>query len=46
LGTLYATTGQAEQARVELSTAREMYRKMEMLFWLPQVETVLTQVEG
>jgi hypothetical protein len=45
-GTLYATTGQAEQARVELSTAREMYRTMEMSFWLPQVETVLAQVEA
>src|SRR4029453_3100875 len=38
LGTLYATTGQREQARVELSMAIEMYRGMEMVFWLPETE--------
>jgi class 3 adenylate cyclase/tetratricopeptide (TPR) repeat protein len=46
LGTLYATTGQPEQARTELSTAIEMYRYMDMTFWLPQAETVMAQVEG
>jgi tetratricopeptide (TPR) repeat protein len=46
LGTLYAATGQREQARTELSTAIEMYRDMEMTFWLPQTEAVLAQVEG
>ena len=46
LGTLYATTGQREQARTELSTAIEMYRSMEMTFWLPQTEAALAQVEG
>ena len=35
LGTLYATTGQYEQARAELSTAIELYHAMEMQFWLP-----------
>jgi tetratricopeptide (TPR) repeat protein len=45
LGTLYAPTGQREQARAELSTAIEMYRAMEMTFWLPQAEVALTQVE-
>ena len=45
LGTLYAATGQAEQARVELSTAMEMYRAMEMTFWLPETEAALAQVE-
>jgi hypothetical protein len=44
LGTLYATRGQQEQARAELSIAMEMYRTMEMTFWLPQVEAVLAQV--
>jgi class 3 adenylate cyclase/tetratricopeptide (TPR) repeat protein len=44
LGTLYRQTGQAEQARAELSTAIEMYRDMEMTFWLPQAEVALTQV--
>src|SRR5215813_14326387 len=46
LGTLYAATGQQEQARTELSTAIEMYRSMEMTFWLPQTEATLAQVEG
>jgi len=41
LGMLYTKTGQQEQARAELSTAMEMYRTMEMTFWLPQVEVVL-----
>src|SRR5262249_58065694 len=46
LGPLYAATGQREQARTALSTAIEMYRAMDMTFWLPQTEAVLTQVEG
>jgi class 3 adenylate cyclase/tetratricopeptide (TPR) repeat protein len=46
LGTLYAQTGQREQARTELSTAMEMYRTMDMTFWLPQTEAALAQVEG
>ena len=46
LGTLYVTTGQVEQARIELSTAIEMYRAMAMTFWLPQAEAALVQVEG
>jgi class 3 adenylate cyclase/tetratricopeptide (TPR) repeat protein len=45
LGTLYATTDQREQARAALSTAIEMYRAMEMTFWLPQTEAGLAQVE-
>ena len=46
LGTLYAATGQREQARTALSTAIEMYTSMEMTFWLPQTEAALAQVEG
>jgi hypothetical protein len=46
LGTLYATTRQREQARAELDTAIELYRAMEMTFWLPQAEATLAQVEG
>ncbi len=46
LGTLYSQTGQAEQARAELSTAIDMYRDMEMTFWLPETEAALAQVEG
>jgi tetratricopeptide (TPR) repeat protein len=44
LGTLYAATGQREQARAELSAAIEMYRDMDMAFWLPQAEAALAQV--
>jgi tetratricopeptide (TPR) repeat protein len=44
LGTLYATTGQRAQARAALSTAIEMYRAMDMTFWLPQAEAALAQV--
>jgi tetratricopeptide (TPR) repeat protein len=46
LGTLYATAGQRKQARAALSTAVEMYRAMDMTFWLPQTEMALAQVEG
>jgi tetratricopeptide (TPR) repeat protein len=46
LGTLYATTGQREQAHAELSAAIELYRAMEMTFWSPQAEAALVQVEG
>jgi tetratricopeptide (TPR) repeat protein len=41
LGTLYAATGQREQARTELATAIDLYRAMEMTFWLPQAEAAL-----
>jgi tetratricopeptide (TPR) repeat protein len=44
LGTLYSTTGRAEQARMALSTAIELYRAMDMTFWLPQAEAALAQV--
>jgi len=46
LGTLYRQTGQLEQARADLSTAIEMYRGMEMMFWLPETEAALAAVEG
>jgi class 3 adenylate cyclase/tetratricopeptide (TPR) repeat protein len=45
LGTLYATIGQPEHARAELSMAIELYRAMDMTFWLPQTEAALAQVE-
>src|SRR5262249_55542701 len=44
LGTLYAKSGQPEQARVELSTALARYSAMTMTFWLPQAEAALAQV--
>ena len=46
LGTLYSQTGQAEQARAELSTAIDIYRDMEMTFWLPETEAALEEVKG
>jgi tetratricopeptide (TPR) repeat protein len=46
LGTLYATTGQREQACAELSTTIDLYQAMEMTFWLPETEAALAQVEG
>jgi tetratricopeptide (TPR) repeat protein len=44
LGPLYAQSGQREEARAALITAIEMYRAMDMTFWLPQAETALAQV--
>lgn len=44
LGTLYATTGRREQARVALSTAIDLYRAMAMTLWLPQAESALAQM--
>ena len=41
---LYCQTGQSEQARAELSAAFEMYRDMEMMFWLPETEVALAQL--
>ena len=46
LGALYAKTGRQEQARAALATAIELYRAMDMVFWLPQAEAALAQVEG
>lgn len=41
LGTLYATIGRRKQAHTELSTARALYRGMDMTCWLPQAEAAL-----
>jgi tetratricopeptide (TPR) repeat protein len=46
LGTLYAKIGHQEQARADLSIAIELYKAMDMTFWLPQAEAALAQVEG
>jgi len=45
LGTLYATVGRRAEARTTLTTAIELYRAMDMTFWLPQAEAALAQVE-
>ena len=46
LGTLYAATGQWEQARAALAAAIALYRAMGMTFWLPQAEAALARVGG
>jgi tetratricopeptide (TPR) repeat protein len=46
LGWLFGQTGRREAARAALSTAIDLYRAMDMTFWLPQAEAVLGQVEG
>ena len=44
LGALYANLGRPEQARPELTAAIDLYRAMQMPFWLPQAEAALVQV--
>ena len=44
LGMLHGALGQQEKARRELSTAIEMYRTMDMTFWLPQAEAAMARV--
>jgi hypothetical protein len=44
LGRLYHQTDRENQARAELSAAIELYRAMDMTFWLPQAEAALAQV--
>jgi tetratricopeptide (TPR) repeat protein len=46
LGKLYAKIGRWEEAHAALSAAIELYRAMEMTFWLPQAEAALAKVEG
>ena len=45
LGTVYRQTGRAALACAALSTAIEMYRAMDMTFWLPAAEAALAEVE-
>jgi tetratricopeptide (TPR) repeat protein len=45
LGKLYVKIGRHDTARVELTAATEMYRAMEMTFWLPQAEVALAEVK-
>ncbi|MFQ5895505.1 MAG: tetratricopeptide repeat protein [Nitrospinota bacterium] len=44
LGSLYGQMGRAEQARTELSAAIELYRVMEMPFWLTRAEAALANM--
>jgi hypothetical protein len=44
LGTLFVKIGRPEQAHAALATAIDLYRAMEMTFWLPQAEAAMAQV--
>jgi class 3 adenylate cyclase/tetratricopeptide (TPR) repeat protein len=44
LGMLYITMDHIEQAGAEISTAIDLYRAMDMTFWLPQAETALARL--
>jgi tetratricopeptide (TPR) repeat protein len=44
LGRLYAQLDRREQAHTELSKAIDLYRDMDMAFWLPQAQVALAQV--
>jgi tetratricopeptide (TPR) repeat protein len=44
LGTLYGKIGRDEQSQAELTTAAEMYRAMEMAFWLERAETAQAHI--
>jgi tetratricopeptide (TPR) repeat protein len=46
LGTLATKRGQLAQARVELSTAIELFHAMGMAFWLPRAQATLAQAGG
>ena len=45
LGILYVKTGHTAPARAALATAVDIYRTMDMTFWLPETEAALAQVE-
>jgi class 3 adenylate cyclase/tetratricopeptide (TPR) repeat protein len=44
LGTLFAKMDQLDAARAELSSAIDLYRSMDMTFWLPEAEAALAEV--
>jgi class 3 adenylate cyclase/tetratricopeptide (TPR) repeat protein len=46
LGTLYQRVGRNEEAQAELATAAELYRTMEMTFWLAKAEAAVARVAG
>ena len=45
-GTLYRQMGRGLEACAALSSALDLYRAMEMTFWLPQAEAALAQVQA
>jgi tetratricopeptide (TPR) repeat protein len=44
LGNLYTDIGRRAEAHAELSAAFDLYRAMDMTFWLPQAEVALAQL--
>jgi tetratricopeptide (TPR) repeat protein len=46
LGRLYGQTGREAQSRTALTTAIDLYRAMDMTFWLPQAEATLAQLKA
>jgi len=46
LGQLYLGNGHIEEARTEIEAAVDLYRSMDMSFWLPQAETALAEIAG
>ena len=44
LGALYGRTGREEKGREELTAAMDMYRDMEMTFWLEKAEGAMAEV--
>jgi tetratricopeptide (TPR) repeat protein len=45
LGRLYCQTDRHELARTALAAASELYRAMDMTFWLPETKAALARVE-
>ena len=45
IGKLSAKIGRRAEARAELSTAIELYRSMDMTFWLPEAEAARADAE-
>jgi len=44
LGNVHAVRGAAEQARAELTAAADLYRSMEMTFWMNRAEATLRNI--
>jgi tetratricopeptide (TPR) repeat protein len=44
LGALYARAGREDEGRAELAAAMDMYRDMEMTFWLEKAEEAMAEV--
>jgi hypothetical protein len=43
---MYAESGRCIEASTELSAAIDLYRALEMTFWLPQTNAALAQAES